>query len=107
MNDKAKTKTRFSMVFGGTEGVCERKTIGVCHECSCGIENDDWTHLDHHHDAETADAKLAAIEATLENTGSVTRRQLSAAMPGYWLCFLCEEENLGDAIIYRTEKWEF
>lgn len=100
MNDKANQKTfRWPLVY--------RKTITVCHECSCGIESDDWTHLDHHHDAETADEKLASIEAILECTGWVTRQELERSMPGYWLCFLCDEENLGDAIIYKTQKWDF
>ena len=50
----------------------EQVEIRLCHQCSCGVANDDWTHLDGYLDQESADEMYTSILASLECMGYLT-----------------------------------
>ncbi len=85
----------------------EQVEIKLCHECSCGVANDDWTHLDAHHDQETSDEMHTSIMASLECMGHLTM-QREQDDGGYWDCDLCSETIIGEnPKIHLTTKWSF
>jgi len=43
--------------------------ILLCPECSCGVANDDWSHLDFVHPPEKAASQYKAIHVKLEEVG--------------------------------------
>lgn len=84
----------------------EQVEIRLCHQCACGVANDDWTHLDHH-DQETADEMHTSIMASLECMGHLTMLG-EQEEGGYWDCELCEETIIGEnSKTHLTTKWTF
>lgn len=78
-------------------------TITTCDECAVGIVNDDWTHLDYHHDKEAADMAYTSITATMELLGWLTHNG-DANEPGYFNCELCSEIQCGGGHTFQSEK---
>lgn len=84
----------------------EQVEVKLCHQCSCGVANDDWTHLDAQ-DQETADEMHTSIMASLECMGYLTM-QREIENGGYWDCELCSQTVIGEnPKIHLTTKWSF
>ncbi len=85
----------------------EQVEIRLCHQCSCGVANDDWTHLDGYLDQESADEMYTSILASLECMGYLTMLGEQEA-GGYWDCELCSGTMIGEnSKIHLTSKWTF
>lgn len=77
--------------------------IKTCHDCACGLENDDWTHLDYHHDKEESDRMYALVQSSMEEYGWLTRSK-EIAFGGYWHCDICWEIDFGTGWIFNAER---
>ena len=49
-----------------------KSEIVTCHSCAVGLQNDDWTHLDYHHDQEESDRMYALVCSNMELFGWLT-----------------------------------
>ena len=78
-------------------------SVTLCHECAYGVANDDWTHLDYHHDQEDADRALALVTANMELLGWLTLVG-DADMSGYFDCALCWEIQCGGGHRFDAER---
>jgi len=74
--------------------------VVLCDECTCGVANDDWSHLDMHNPRDAEEA-MTTIKASLELYGRLTRAG-DADMPGYFGCPLCGETQCGGGHLHSA-----
>jgi len=72
----------------------------VCDECTVGLANDDWSHLDYHHEADEADEVMTRITAMLEILGWLVPVG-DADEPGYFDCGVCGEIQCGGGHLWK------
>jgi hypothetical protein len=77
--------------------------ITVCSECAAGIANDDWTHLDFHHDTEGADEAMATIQGSLELWGWLSLKDGNVDTNGYFRCPCCGDDAI-DGATFTAER---
>ncbi|MCP5055354.1 MAG: hypothetical protein GY937_01365 [bacterium] len=81
-------------------------TYLVCDECAAAVENDDWTHLDHHVTTpEESEEIYAEHTASAESMGNATLTQYldNPTGGGYWECYVCSHAQLGRANLYSDQ----
>jgi len=76
----------------------------LCDSCSCGVANDDWTHLDYWAASqEESDKEYATILATLEVLGWLSHSHKSDDC-GYFNCAVCDDIQCGNPQIWIGDK---
>ena len=80
----------------------------LCDNCSAGVANDDWTHLDYYlppNEAsgwEVAQKKHVKILATLEVLGWLSHSHTSEES-GYFNCAVCNDIQCGNPNIWEAK----
>lgn len=84
----------------------EPNQIRTCHECACGLINDDWSHIDGQfarYEQDECNAEHARIMAAVEALGLVSHVG-EHAFPGYWDCAICGDIDIGVGHIFEREE---
>lgn len=80
--------------------------LRVCADCTAGVSNDDWTHLDFFHAPLVADGKLVTIKERLTDLGWMTHVRV-VEEPGNFTCGVCGDpltEASSSIFEYKTKE---
>ena len=72
----------------------------LCDDCSCGVANDDWSHIDFFaFDQEEADEEYVRVTASLEALGELSHSHKSERV-AYFTCAVCDDIQCGNPQIW-------
>lgn len=74
----------------------------LCDNCSTGVANDDWTHLDYYYAPQQANEEHTKILATLEELGWLSHSHTSEES-GYFNCAVCNDIQCGNPNIWEAK----